>query len=33
MGAMLTGDQPACKAAVMAFQEAVLDVASEPIKF
>jgi ethanolamine utilization protein EutL len=33
MGAMLTGDQPACKAAVMAFQEAVLDVASDPIKF
>jgi len=33
MGVMLTGDQPACKAAVMAFQEAVLDVASEPIQF
>ena len=33
MGVMLTGDQPACQAAVLAFQEAVLDVASEPIKF
>jgi ethanolamine utilization protein EutL len=33
MGVMLTGDQPACKAAVAAFQEMVLDVARQPIKY
>jgi ethanolamine utilization protein EutL len=33
MGAMLTGDQPACRAATLAFREAVLDVAREPIKY
>ncbi len=33
MGVMLTGDQPACKAAALAFQEAVLDVARDPLKF
>ncbi|MBK8047222.1 MAG: ethanolamine utilization microcompartment protein EutL [Anaerolineales bacterium] len=33
MGALLTGDQPACKAAVAAFQEAVLDVAQHPLRF
>lgn len=27
MGVMLTGDQPACKAAVLAFQNKVLEVA------
>lgn len=33
MGVMLTGDQPACRAATIAFREAVLDVAREPTKF
>ncbi len=33
MGVMLTGDQPACKAATIAFRETVLDVAQNPIKF
>ena len=33
MGAMLTGDQPACRAAALAFREAVLEVAREPIKY
>lgn len=33
MGVMLTGDQPACKAAVMAFQEGVLDVARDPLRY
>lgn len=33
MGVMLTGDQPACKAAAIAFRETVLDVAQNPIKF
>ncbi len=33
MGVMLTGDQPACRAATIAFREAVLDVARDPIKF
>ena len=33
MGVMLTGDQPACKAATIAFREAVLDVARDPIKY
>ncbi len=31
MGALLTGDQPACRAAALAFQQAVLDVAENPI--
>jgi ethanolamine utilization protein EutL len=29
----LTGDQPACRAATLAFREAVLDVARDPIKY
>lgn len=33
MGVMLTGDQPACKAATVAFREMVLDVARDPIKY
>jgi ethanolamine utilization protein EutL len=33
MGVMLTGDQPACRAATIAFREAVLEVAREPTKF
>jgi ethanolamine utilization protein EutL len=33
MGVMLTGDQPACKAATIAFRDMVLDVAQDPIKF
>ncbi len=33
MGVMLTGDQPACRAATLAFRDAVLDVASNPIKY
>ncbi|MDL1899063.1 ethanolamine utilization microcompartment protein EutL [Anaerolineae bacterium CFX7] len=32
-GALLTGDQAACRAACRAFQEAVLDVAKNPLKF
>ncbi len=30
MGVMLTGDQPGCKAAALAFQEMVLEVARKP---
>jgi ethanolamine utilization protein EutL len=30
---LLTGSQPACKAATRAFQEAVLEVARNPLKF
>jgi len=33
MGVMLTGDQPACKAAAMAFQNKVLEVASNPLNY
>ncbi len=33
MGVLLTGDQPACRAAAAAFQAAVLDVAERPIQF
>ncbi|HEX9013483.1 MAG TPA: ethanolamine utilization microcompartment protein EutL [Anaerolineaceae bacterium] len=33
MGVMLTGDQPACKAATIAFRDMVLDVAQDPVKF
>lgn len=33
MGVMLTGDQPACKAATVAFRDTVLEVAQSPIKF
>jgi len=33
MGVMLTGDQPACRAATIAFREMVLEVAANPIKF
>jgi ethanolamine utilization microcompartment shell protein EutL len=33
MGVMLTGDQPACKAAATAFQNKVLEVASHPIDY
>jgi ethanolamine utilization protein EutL len=33
MGVVLTGDQPACKAATIAFSDMVLDVAQNPIKF
>ncbi|TAH51362.1 MAG: microcompartment protein EutL [Chloroflexota bacterium] len=32
-GALLTGDQAACRAACAAFQDAVLDVAKNPLKF
>jgi ethanolamine utilization microcompartment shell protein EutL len=30
---MLTGDQPACRAAAAAFREMVLEVAQNPIKY
>jgi ethanolamine utilization protein EutL len=33
MGAILTGEQSACEAAALAFQEAVLDVARHPIMY
>jgi ethanolamine utilization protein EutL len=33
MGVMLTGDQPACRAAAAAFQEAVLEVAQSPMQY
>jgi len=33
MGVMLTGDQPACRAAAAAFQAAVLEVAERPLQF
>jgi len=33
MGVMLTGDQPACKAATIAFREMVLEVAQNPIRY
>ncbi len=33
MGVMLTGDQPACKAAAVAFQNKVLEVASQPMNY
>lgn len=33
MGAILTGDQPACLAAANAFRDAVLEVAANPMKF
>src|SRR5512141_3217961 len=33
MGVMLTGDQPACRAAAMAFQNKVLEVAANPINY
>jgi ethanolamine utilization protein EutL len=33
MGVMLSGDQPACKAAVNAFQNKVLEVASNPFNY
>ncbi|MBI3737843.1 MAG: BMC domain-containing protein, partial [Chloroflexi bacterium] len=33
MGVMLTGDQPACKAAAIAFQNKVLEVASQPFNY
>ncbi|MGB8980518.1 MAG: ethanolamine utilization microcompartment protein EutL [Anaerolineales bacterium] len=33
MGAMLTGDQPACAAAAAAFQNKVLEVASHPFNY
>ena len=32
-GALLTGSQSATRAATLAFQEAVLEVASQPLKF
>jgi ethanolamine utilization protein EutL len=32
-GALLTGDQPACRAAALAFREMVLEVAREPISY
>jgi ethanolamine utilization protein EutL len=32
-GALLTGDQSACRAATRAFQDAVLDIARNPLKF
>jgi ethanolamine utilization microcompartment shell protein EutL len=30
---MLTGDQPACRAATIAFRETVLEVAQNPFKY
>jgi ethanolamine utilization protein EutL len=33
MGAMLTGTQSSCRAATLAFQEAVLDVAQKPMSY
>jgi ethanolamine utilization protein EutL len=33
MGVLLTGDQPACKAATIAFRDMVLEVAQNPQKF
>ncbi len=33
MGVILTGDQPACKAAAVAFQDKVLEVASQPFNY
>ena len=33
MGVMLTGDQPACRAATVAFRETVLEVAQNPMQF
>lgn len=33
MGVMLTGDQPACKAAAVEFQKKVLEVAANPMNF
>jgi ethanolamine utilization protein EutL len=33
MGVMLTGDQPACRAATIAFRECVLEVAQSPIQY
>jgi ethanolamine utilization protein EutL len=33
MGVMLTGDQPACRAATIAFREMVLEVAQNPLKY
>jgi ethanolamine utilization protein EutL len=33
MGVMLTGDQPACVAAARAFQDKVLEVASNPFNY
>jgi len=33
MGVMLSGDQPACKAAVLAFQNKVLEVAGNPFNY
>ncbi len=33
MGVMLTGDQPACRAATVAFRETVLEVAQNPLSY
>jgi len=33
MGAMLTGDQSACRAAAIAFRDTVLDVAAKPQEY
>jgi ethanolamine utilization protein EutL len=33
MGVMLTGDQPACKAATIAFRETVLEIAQNPLQY
>jgi ethanolamine utilization microcompartment shell protein EutL len=33
MGVILTGDQPACRAAAMAFQDKVLEVANDPFNY
>jgi len=33
MGVILTGDQPACRAAAQAFQDAVLRVAARPMNY
>lgn len=33
MGVMVTGDQPACRAATIAFRDTVLEIAQNPIQF
>jgi ethanolamine utilization protein EutL len=33
MAALLTGDQPACRQATVAFRECVLDIAANPVQF
>jgi ethanolamine utilization protein EutL len=33
MGVMVTGDQPACRAATIAFRDTVLEIAQDPIQY